>query len=350
MNEYIKIISENSLHNKYTKMYIQIINRAISRIEFNYNIKHMRKQANLLFEYTEGHHIWPQCFCSSDQKKDARNYAFLTAREHFICHWLLTKMFTIPHMRAKMERSFFTMSRNPTGKNKIVRQISSRMFEYARKAGQRAASFEFTHRQKTEGLTKGKTKYININTNEVRLFDVGIIPPDGWVTRNTNMVVVLDINTNEKKLVSKSDFETNDHYVGHSKGWVSVIDISTNEKKYIPACDYDRTIYNHANSGKYWNHTTDTLIKMKGWTTKRSISSGKCIRIHMDDPNYTSTDLINPGSKIFCVNGVNTINIISDYKTILTCKHISCIRKLQINDTLTINTKVQTTLNIIRVL
>jgi len=59
--------------NKYYKWYQQIISNAKIR---------------LLEGYTEEHHIIPKCLGGLDSSE---NLVKLTAREHFICHWLLTK-------------------------------------------------------------------------------------------------------------------------------------------------------------------------------------------------------------------------------------------------------------------
>jgi len=69
------------LHNKYTRIYYQIVERAKNRI---------------ISGYTENHHIIPKSLGGSN-KKD--NIVALTAREHFICHWLLTKMTTDDNQR-----------------------------------------------------------------------------------------------------------------------------------------------------------------------------------------------------------------------------------------------------------
>lgn len=62
--------------NKYTKIYFQIIERAQSRT---------------ISGYTEKHHILPKSIGGTN-KSD--NLVFLTAREHYICHLLLTRMTT----------------------------------------------------------------------------------------------------------------------------------------------------------------------------------------------------------------------------------------------------------------
>ena len=66
------------IENKYYKWYMAIVNRAKSRDTIN--------------GYVEKHHIIPQSFGGSNKKE---NLVTLSAREHFICHWLLTKCASI---------------------------------------------------------------------------------------------------------------------------------------------------------------------------------------------------------------------------------------------------------------
>ena len=71
------------LSNKYTEWYNRIISSAKTR---GFELK---LDATRVLGYVEQHHILPASLGGS-KKKD--NLVFLTAREHFICHWLLTKM------------------------------------------------------------------------------------------------------------------------------------------------------------------------------------------------------------------------------------------------------------------
>jgi predicted RNA-binding Zn-ribbon protein involved in translation (DUF1610 family) len=64
------------IDNKYTRWYYAIINRS--------KIRTIEKEI-----YTERHHIIPK---SLGGDNSSSNLVVLTAREHFICHWLLTKM------------------------------------------------------------------------------------------------------------------------------------------------------------------------------------------------------------------------------------------------------------------
>jgi len=71
------------LDSKYTNWYDSIIFRAKNRVLPN-------------DVYTEKHHVIPRSLGGDDSKE---NIARLTAREHFICHWLLVKMTTGPDQK-----------------------------------------------------------------------------------------------------------------------------------------------------------------------------------------------------------------------------------------------------------
>lgn len=80
------------LLNKYTKWYYQIVSAAQTRTKVN--------------GYTEKHHIIPKSLGGSNSKS---NLVVLTAREHFICHRLLTKMVS-GSLKTKMVRAVWRMS------------------------------------------------------------------------------------------------------------------------------------------------------------------------------------------------------------------------------------------------
>jgi hypothetical protein len=96
-NSYITKIQEIALPNKYTKWYCQIVHRAQERAK-------TKKEAKIITNgYIEGHHIVPECFFINRIRKgpngwlegnpnNKENYAYITAQEHFVCHWLLCKM------------------------------------------------------------------------------------------------------------------------------------------------------------------------------------------------------------------------------------------------------------------
>jgi len=99
--------------NKYEKWYYNITERGKHRT---------------LTEYVERHHIVPHSLGGSD---DASNLVSLTAREHFICHWLLTKMH-IGESRSKMINALYMMQGNSTYQKRYESKITSRIYKNLR--------------------------------------------------------------------------------------------------------------------------------------------------------------------------------------------------------------------------
>lgn len=97
------------IKNKYTRWYFNIIS----------NAKHREIDV-----YTEMHHVVPVCFYVKNRSKGRRpgwidgdpdkedNLVRLTPREHFVCHWLLTKMMDNKHARIKMEHALSSFRRS----------------------------------------------------------------------------------------------------------------------------------------------------------------------------------------------------------------------------------------------
>jgi len=99
---------------KYTRWYNQITDRA---------------QYRILDTYTETHHIQPRSLGGTD---DTDNLVDLTAREHFICHWLLTKM-TTGEDRAKMIYALNGMKRSNKFAQRYETKITARVYESLKK-------------------------------------------------------------------------------------------------------------------------------------------------------------------------------------------------------------------------
>lgn len=100
------------IDNKYYKWYNNIINSALLRPE--------------LMEYHEIHHIIPKSLGGTESPD---NLVKLTAREHFICHYLLTK-FTSGSDYYKMVYACQGMRRS---RNYQHRYINSRLYEVIKK-------------------------------------------------------------------------------------------------------------------------------------------------------------------------------------------------------------------------
>lgn len=95
------------IFNKYNTLYHSIINNALSQKRHKGNV------------YYESHHIEPKSFGGSNSKE---NRVLLTAREHYLCHYLLTK-FTVGKYKTKMIYAFDFMNINQNHK------INSKLFE-----------------------------------------------------------------------------------------------------------------------------------------------------------------------------------------------------------------------------
>ena len=78
--------------------------------------------------YTETHHILPRSLGGDDT---AENLVELTAREHFICHWLLVKM-TSGEARGKMINAMYMMQAEGPYQKRYKSKITSRIYETLR--------------------------------------------------------------------------------------------------------------------------------------------------------------------------------------------------------------------------
>jgi hypothetical protein len=108
------------LHNKYTTWYNNIIQRAKTR---------------QLTGYKERHHIIPQSLGGTNQKE---NLVKLTAKEHFVCHLLLTKI-TSGQYKEKMIYAAWMMA-NQENQNQQRYKITGKTYQSLRQAFSRAKS------------------------------------------------------------------------------------------------------------------------------------------------------------------------------------------------------------------
>ncbi len=122
----------------YQRIYNSIVDRARSRH---------------IDGYVERHHIKPRCI---NGKNDSSNIVALTAREHFLCHWLLTRMHPT---NSKLAYAFWGMC-NRRNDNQARVRPSSRSYEEAREMVAKAQSqrvvTEETKRKISESM-RGKT-------------------------------------------------------------------------------------------------------------------------------------------------------------------------------------------------
>lgn len=68
--------------------YQKIYNSIIQKAKSENRVKLRKNKAD--FIYYENHHIIPKCLGGTDNKE---NLVLLTAKEHFLCHKLLTRIY-----------------------------------------------------------------------------------------------------------------------------------------------------------------------------------------------------------------------------------------------------------------
>jgi hypothetical protein len=115
-------------NNKYSRWYNSIVDNA--------------KNRTVLLDYSEKHHIVPKSIGGTNNKE---NLVCLTAKEHFVCHLLLTKMLVGP-AKQKMIYAFWQLS-NQTNIHQHRHKSSGRMYTLARKmfSEQHSANMKQNH-------------------------------------------------------------------------------------------------------------------------------------------------------------------------------------------------------------
>jgi hypothetical protein len=127
----------------YQRIYDQIIDRAKER---------------KLEGYKEKHHIIPKCMGGGNEKE---NLVVLTAREHFICHWLLCRIY--PENR-KLGHAFWFMSKQNAPAQQRNYVVSSRTYAEA------VSNLKLTeeHKEKIRKTRVGKKTIVHPQTKEIK--------------------------------------------------------------------------------------------------------------------------------------------------------------------------------------
>jgi len=141
----------------YDKLYYQIIERAIKETR-----KAIRYKGN--GTYYELHHIIPRSFGGSNK---ANNLVLLTAREHFVVHWILVKRYEKGSAeRNKMLFALWRMQTNPADEK---RYINARVYEKLRIEFAKAVGKMTSVLQKGKNNSQyGRYWYTNRNTGETK--------------------------------------------------------------------------------------------------------------------------------------------------------------------------------------
>ena len=151
-------------HNKYSKWYFSIIENAKVRDSIG---------------YVERHHIIPKSLGGSN---NIDNIVRLYPKEHFICHWLLTKITNGPDYH-KMLYALSNMCRTSKNQKRIT---SSWQYDLCKRANSESKKLRIGYKSKKKGRTYGKqlnpsksipAKWWNDGKNEIKSH----ICPEGWI-------------------------------------------------------------------------------------------------------------------------------------------------------------------------
>lgn len=123
-------------------------------------------------DYTENHHIIPKSLGGTDNNS---NMVKLSAREHFLCHYILTKMYE-PKTAAyyKMLKAFIMLLGVQSSNQQ--RYITSHKYESIRKEYARAKSIE----QRGKDNSQYGTRWITNMTIDKKI-KVSDALPEGWL-------------------------------------------------------------------------------------------------------------------------------------------------------------------------
>lgn len=192
-------------------------------------------------QYKESHHIIPKCLGG---KKSKSNLVKLTARQHFIAHWLLYKIYKT----SSLAHAWNCMSRVSVGQEK--RLINSHGFKYARENRNKILSINSMgpknhfygkkHKEETKlilsRLNKGKdtrTKEQLLNWIEkVAKKKSSDLQKATVSERNKNFTTIQNKITHEKLYIKKKDISLYDPNI-----WVNPKKINPEKKEKCLYCD-----------------------------------------------------------------------------------------------------------------
>lgn len=161
---------------------------------------------NVFVGYCETHHILPKSLGGNDLPE---NLVKLSAREHFICHWLLTKMYSESSIEYKKMVLAFNMMLSCKSYNQ-KRYISSRIYAKLR------LKFSLIQKENQTGENNsqfGTVWICNQKTKESIRLLVGDIIPVGWeygriVNKKVNTLKIL-VEENKNNLIFLQTIDLN---------------------------------------------------------------------------------------------------------------------------------------------
>lgn len=169
----------------YQRIYNELIQRGVDR--------------GTVDGYSEKHHIIPRSLGGSDDKS---NLVVLTAREHFIAHWLLYRIYKNTEYSHGLSYAWEKMTLSNKSQ---CRMFSSRSFEYAR----------ITRAREQSKFMKGRTSGADnptYNDDVVRLYNID----NGDVVEGTRLSIAEQVDLTNVDVCNLT-YETTT--TKHIKGW-----------------------------------------------------------------------------------------------------------------------------------
>jgi hypothetical protein len=224
------------------------------------------------FTYTEIHHINPRSLGGTN---DVDNLICLTAREHYIAHWMLFKVYPNSY---KMFNAFYSMCCKNSGKIEynivsFKRLLNSKTFQILKNKNSEYRKGKVFVIEKATGLNTMITKHeFRANREKYSYYTEGMVSvfdeegntcyidcdtyhknKNKYSHRNSGKVFVYSKKESENNGVwlDINEYENNKHlYITHSTGLVTVRDITGNKVR-IPTEIYqlNKNEFTHKNSG-----------------------------------------------------------------------------------------------------
>lgn len=142
-----------------------------------YNLIIENRKRNPYNGYVERHHIIPRCLGGSD---DESNLVALTAREHFICHALLAKMY--PKESNEWYKMNYALSMMQMKSTTHQRYFNSHLYSYYRDRFRSYISKDMSKRQMGSGNSVYEKIWIsNIDLKKTKMINSTSEIPEGWI-------------------------------------------------------------------------------------------------------------------------------------------------------------------------
>lgn len=164
----------------------------------HYDLLIDRAKGRIIEGYTEKHHIVPRCVGGTD---DANNIVTLTAREHFIAHVLLIRIY--PDNRNLIHAAVMMCM------GQSERKMNNKMYAYLREMFSKVVS----ENQTGSGNSQWGTKWIhNVALKQSKKIPKGETVPEGW---RLGRVINFNKKVKIKERVKKPIIDTNKSKAEH---------------------------------------------------------------------------------------------------------------------------------------